>query len=73
MSNLIPLIPWSDNLSVHQINGDHILPMAKVEDNIFGLIIQMTRIRHPLTPSNFLQLENDFISVIQTEKDVIDF
>ena len=67
MSNLIPLIPWSDNLSVHQINGDHILPMAKVEDNAFVLIIQMTRIRHPLTPSSCLKLANDFISGTQTE------
>ena len=32
----------------------------------------MARIRHPLTPSNCLQLANNFISDTQTEKDVID-
>ena len=55
------------------MNGGHISPMIKVEDKLVGLIIQMARIRHPLTPSGCLQLANDFISGTQTEKDVIDF
>ena len=55
------------------MHGGHISPMAKVEDKLVGLIIQMARIRHPLTPSSCLQLANDFISGTQTEKNVIDF
>ena len=58
---------------VIRMHGNHISPMAKVEDKLVGLIIHMARIRHPLTPYSCLQLANDFISVIQTEKDVIDF
>ena len=55
------------------MHGGHISPMAKVEDKLVGLIIQMARIRYPLTPSSCLQLVNDFISGTQTKKDVIDF
>ena len=55
------------------MHGGHISPMAKVEDKLVGLIIQMARIRHLLTPSSCLKLANDFISGTQTEKDVIDF
>ena len=55
------------------MHGGHISPMIKVEDKRVGLIIQMARIRHPLTPSSCLQLGNNFISGTQTEKDVIDF
>ena len=40
--------------------GSHISPMAKVEDKRVGLIIQMVRIMHPLTPSSCLQLANGF-------------
>ena len=53
--------------------GGHISSMAKVEDKLVDLIIQMARLGHPLTPSSCLQLANDFISGTQTEKDVIDF
>ena len=63
----------SNNVIVHRIHGDHISPMAKVEDNLVGLIVQMERIRHQLTLSSCLQLANDYISGTQTEKDVIDF
>ena len=63
----------SNNVIVHRMHGGHISPMAKVEDKLVGLIIQMARIRHPLTPYSCLQLANDFISGTQTEKDVIDF
>ena len=55
------------------MHGGYISPMIKVEDKRVGLIIQMARIRHPLTPSSCLQLVNDFISGTQTKKDVIDF
>ena len=53
---------------------DHISAMAKVKDKRVGLIIQMARIRYPLTPSTiFLQLANDFIFGTQNKSDVIDF
>ena len=55
------------------MHGGHISPMAKVEDKLVGLKMQMARIRHPLTPYSCLQLANDFISGTQTEKDVTDF
>ena len=38
-----------NNVTVHRMNGGHISPMIKVEDKLVGLIIQMTRIRYPLT------------------------
>ena len=47
--------------------------MAKVEDKLVGFIIQMARIRHPMTPSSCLYLANDFISGAQVEKCVIKF
>ena len=62
-----------NDIIVTRIHGGHISPMIKVEDKLVGLIIQMARIRHPLTPSSCLQLTNNFISGTQTEKDVIDF
>ena len=49
------------------MHGGHISPMTKVEDKFVGSIIQMARIRHPLNPSSYLQLVNDFISGTQTE------
>ena len=55
------------------MHGGHISLMTKVEDKLVDLIIQMVRIRYPLTPSSCLQLANDFISRTQTEKDMIDF
>ena len=55
------------------MHDGHISPMTKVEDKRVGLLIQMARIRHSLTPSSCLNLANDFISRNQTEKDVIDF
>ena len=63
----------SNDVIVNRMYGGHISPMAKVEDKLVGLIIQMTRIMHPLTPSSYLKLANDFISGTQIEKDVIDF
>ena len=63
----------SDDAIVNRMHDGHISPMAKVEDKLVGLIIQMARIRHLLTPSSSLKLANDFISGTQTEKDVIDF
>ena len=44
----------SDKIIVHRMHGGHISPMAKVEDNIVGLIVQITCIRHSLTPSSCL-------------------
>ena len=35
----------SNNVIVHRMHGGHISPMAKVEDKLVGLIIQMARIR----------------------------
>ena len=58
---------------VTRLRGGHILPITKVGDKLVGLIIQMARIGHPLTPSSCLQLANGFISGTQTEKDVINF
>ena len=46
--------------------------MAKVEDNLVGLMIKMTCIRHPLTPSSYLQLANNLMSGTESEDDVID-
>ena len=51
-----------NNVIVHRMHGGHISLMAKVEDKLVGLIIQMACIRHPLTPSSCLQLANDFTS-----------
>ena len=55
------------------MHGGHISPVIKVEDKLVGLIIQISRIRHQLTPSSCLQLANNFITETQTKKDVIDF
>ena len=63
----------SNNVIVHRMHGGHILPMAKVEDKLVGLMVQIERIRHQLTLSSYLQLAHDFTSGTQTEKDVIDF
>ena len=50
----------SDDVIVNQMHGGHVSPMVIVEDKNVGLIIIMARIRHPLTPSTFLKLANDF-------------
>ena len=62
----------SNNVIAHRMHGGHISPVTKVEDKRVGLIIQMARIRYPLTPYSCLQLTNGFISGTQTERDVID-
>ena len=43
-----------NDVIVTRMYGGHILSMAKVEDKLVGLIIQMARITHPLTPSSCL-------------------
>ena len=60
----------SDNIIVHPMYGGHV---AKVEDKPVGLIIQVARIRHPLTQSSCLQLANHLISGTQSESNVLDF
>ena len=50
------------------MQGSYISPIVKVEDKLVDLIIQMTRNRHPLISSSYLQLVNDFISGTQIEK-----
>ena len=58
----------SNNVIVSRMQGSYISPIVKVEDKLVDLIIQMTRIRHPLISSSYLQLVNDFISGTQVEK-----
>ena len=58
----------SNNVIVHRMHGGYISPMIKVEDKLVGLIIQMARIRHPLTPSSCLQLANDLFLGLKLEK-----
>ena len=43
-----------NDVIVNRMHGGHILPMTKVEDKLVGLIVQIARIRHPLTPFSFL-------------------
>ena len=50
------------------MHGGHISPMTKVEDKFVGSIIQMARIRHPLTSSSCLQLEGDLFLGIKLKK-----
>ena len=64
---------WSNNITVNRIQGGHISPMAKVEDKLVGLIIQMTHIRYPLTPSSYLQFANNLIFRTQVGKRIINF
>ena len=63
----------SNNIIVTRMQDGHISPMAKVEDRIVGLIIQMARIRYPLTSSSYLQFANNFISGTQVEERGIKF
>ena len=63
----------SNNITVNRIQGGHISPMAKVEDKLVGLIIQMTHIRYPLTPSSYLQFANNLIFRTQVGKRIINF
>ena len=63
----------SNNIIVTRMQDGYISPMAKVEDRIVGLIIQMARIRYPLTSSSYLQFANNFISGTQVEERGIKF
>ena len=62
-----------NNAIITLMQGGHILSITKVENELVGLIIQIARIRYPMTPSNCLQLANDFVSETESEKDVIEF
>ena len=55
------------------MQSGHISSITKVENKLVDLIIQIARIRYPMTNSNSLQLANDFVSGTESEKDVIEF